>query len=49
MATGLPLRRVGEPVAEKTASQMAYAPDAAKTHFAALRRMLDREAPDYLQ
>ncbi|NNG04348.1 MAG: aldolase [Inquilinus sp.] len=49
MATGLPLKRVPEAVVEKTAAQMAYAPEAAATHFAALRRILERESPDYLQ
>ena len=47
MSTGLPLKRVPEDVAERTASRISQASDAAAAHFAALRRLLDRDAPDY--
>ena len=50
MSTGLPLKRVPQSVAENTAASIAtdYA-QAATAHFTALKRMLDRDAPDYLQ
>lgn len=46
MSTGLPLRPMTDEVARKTAEQWqeCWEPD---THFAALKRMLDREEPDY--
>ncbi len=49
MATGLPLKRVPDAVADSTAARIAEPSDAAAAHFAALRRMLDRSAPDYTQ
>lgn len=49
MATGLPLKRVAASVAERTAARIAEPSHAASTHFAALRRLLDRDAPDYAQ
>ncbi len=48
MSTGRPLRRVPAAVAAKTAQQ--YADEGgklARPHFEALKRILDREAPDY--
>jgi len=49
LSTGRPLRRVSAQVAERTARQFV-APDNAgqmTAHFTALKRLLDREAPDY--
>lgn len=49
LASGLPLNPVSDSVAKKTAAQWkAYVDQgASKRHFAALMRILDREAPDY--
>jgi len=45
---GRPLRRVRQDVIELTGAQMAAEREqAAALHFAALKRILDREAPDY--
>lgn len=47
-STGLALRRVRPEVARETCRTMlADAPRYAGAHFAALKRILDREAPDY--
>lgn len=48
MSTGLPLRAMPEEVARRTAEQWreCWEPEA---HFAALKRMLDREEPDYAE
>jgi len=46
-ATGRPLRRLAEPVVEATARQWSGMADHAERHFAALRRRLDRDEPDY--
>jgi ribulose-5-phosphate 4-epimerase/fuculose-1-phosphate aldolase len=49
MSTGQPLKRVPQDVVALTASQMDRdgAREGAKHHFAALKRILDREQPDY--
>lgn len=47
MSTGLPLKRVGDDVAEAFGAQMSNTADAAEAHFTALRRMLDKETSDY--
>lgn len=49
MSTQRPLRRVPEAVARKTAQQLAGAENEAQVrgHFEALKRILDREEPDY--
>lgn len=47
-STGRTIRCVPDGIAEKTASQIAATgDDAAHRHFAALKRILDREEPDY--
>lgn len=48
MSTGLPLKRVPQDVAESTAARIAEPSQSAAAHFTALRRMLDRDVPDYL-
>ena len=47
MSTGRPLKRVPENEAERTRAEFASYPDQAALHFAALKRILDREEPDY--
>jgi hypothetical protein len=47
MGTGKPLRMVPERVAGLTARQMAEDSEQAGLHFAAIRRMLDRDAPGW--
>jgi len=47
MATGLPLKRVPEDEAKRTAAEFATYENQAELHFAAQRRLLDREEPDY--
>jgi hypothetical protein len=47
-ATGLPLRKVRPEVARGTCRMiLAYTPKYAGAHFAALKRILDREDPGY--
>ena len=46
-STGLPLRRLDPAMVEATARQMARELDQGERHFAALKRILDREEPDY--
>ncbi len=46
MSTGLPLRLIPDEIARKTAEQWQQCWEPA-THFAALKRILDREEPDY--
>ncbi len=48
MSTGLPLKRVAKSVAESTAERISEPSQSAAAHFTALRRMLDRDAPDYV-
>ncbi|MCO6055075.1 class II aldolase and adducin N-terminal domain-containing protein [Pseudomonas sp. MOB-449] len=47
LATGRQLRIASDEVARKTARQWQDYPDFAEKHFAALRRMLDREEVEY--
>ncbi len=50
LSTGQPLKRVPQDVAAATARQMGRNSgerEGAHTHFAALKRILDREQPDY--
>ena len=48
MSTGRELRVVGDNLARATAAQiMADRPLYARLHFAALKRILDRDAPEY--
>jgi ribulose-5-phosphate 4-epimerase/fuculose-1-phosphate aldolase len=48
MSTGLPLRVMPDDVARRTAEQWTTDCWSAGDHFDALKRMLDREQPDYL-
>ena len=49
MSTGRPLRLMSDEVARKSAEQWHGAAwDAGEHHFAALKRILDREEPDYV-
>jgi ribulose-5-phosphate 4-epimerase/fuculose-1-phosphate aldolase len=45
--TGLPLRRISEPVLRHTEAQYGDDRLSAPLHFASLKRVLDREEPDY--
>jgi ribulose-5-phosphate 4-epimerase/fuculose-1-phosphate aldolase len=47
MTTGKPLRLVPEEIAKHTAAQMAGESQQAALHLAALKRILDREAPEW--
>lgn len=47
MSTGRPLKLVDEAMARKTAQQIADDRTQPLAHFAALKRILDRQAPDY--
>ncbi|MCY1562757.1 hypothetical protein D9M68_1002040 [compost metagenome] len=47
LASGRPLRISSDEVARKTARQWLDYPDFAERHFAALRRILDREEVEY--
>ena len=47
MGTGQPLRMVSESVAMKTGRQMAGESEQAALHFAALKRLLDRDEPGW--
>lgn len=46
--SGRPLRRLSEAMVRKTAEQMRADQQSAPDHFAALKRLLDRDSPDYL-
>ena len=46
-STGLPLRKIDPGVVAETARQMVREQDQAVRHFAALKRILDREEPEY--
>ena len=48
MSTGRPLKRVSDDLARKVAQQIA-GEDNSDRHFAALKRILDREEPDYAE
>lgn len=45
--TGRPLRRLSHAMMRETAQQMAADQQSAPDHFAALKRLLDRDEPDY--
>jgi ribulose-5-phosphate 4-epimerase/fuculose-1-phosphate aldolase len=45
--TGLPLRPIPEPVLQRTEAQYGDERSSAPLHFASLKRILDREEPDY--
>ncbi|MEO1193959.1 MAG: aldolase [Pseudomonadota bacterium] len=47
MQTGRPLRAVSDAIAAKTAAQFATMNDFGVDHFAALKRILDRDGADY--
>ena len=51
MWTGQPLKKLPEPVVEKTKRDIGggslYRPGPAQRHFDALKRILDRKEPDY--
>jgi len=47
MSTGRPLKLVDEAIARKTARQIAGDRTQPLAHFAALKRILDQQAPDY--
>ena len=49
LAMGKRLRIVPEEIAQRTAQQMAGESQQAKLHLAALKRILDRESPDWAQ
>ncbi|MCG8546960.1 MAG: aldolase [Alphaproteobacteria bacterium] len=46
--SGLPLRRLPEPVIDLTMQQLSGDRSSAPLHFASLKRVLDREEPDYV-
>lgn len=48
-STGARLKHVPEPVADLTRRQMAQEDQQSVLHFAALKRILDREEPDYAE
>jgi len=47
MSTGKPLKRIPGPMIEKTVAQMAQGGTQTLQHLDAIKRILDREAPDY--
>ena len=47
MSTGRPLKRMPQEIVETTAIQSAAEVPLAEMHFAALKRVLDRDQPDY--
>jgi ribulose-5-phosphate 4-epimerase/fuculose-1-phosphate aldolase len=47
LSTGRALKRVPEAIVRRTAAQMAEGALQTEAHFEALKRLLDREAPDY--
>jgi ribulose-5-phosphate 4-epimerase/fuculose-1-phosphate aldolase len=49
MATGRPLKRVPDETICQTLAEFASYENQAELHFAALKRMLDREEPDYAE
>jgi ribulose-5-phosphate 4-epimerase/fuculose-1-phosphate aldolase len=46
-STGLPLRVIPKTVCEKFIEQLEEVPEQAQLHFDAIKRILDREAPEY--
>jgi ribulose-5-phosphate 4-epimerase/fuculose-1-phosphate aldolase len=47
-STGLPFRRLSDRVVRETARKMELVLDSGRLHFDALKRVLDREEPDYV-
>ena len=47
MSTGRPLRTVNDRIAAETAQQMAQESEQAELHFAAIKRLLDRDEPGW--
>jgi ribulose-5-phosphate 4-epimerase/fuculose-1-phosphate aldolase len=47
LQTGLPLRRIPDDIAEKTAQQLESYPEQDQRHLAELKAILDTEASDY--
>jgi ribulose-5-phosphate 4-epimerase/fuculose-1-phosphate aldolase len=47
LSTGRPLQHVGEPIASRTAREWNALPEFCEKHLAAIKRVLDREEPDY--
>jgi len=47
MSTGRPLKRIPEAMIEKTVAQLAEGGTQTMAHLDAIKRILDREAPDY--
>ena len=47
LQTGQPLRVLSDEIAEKTAAELDDYPGQAEAHLAQIRRVLDREDPDY--
>jgi hypothetical protein len=47
LATGRPLKRVPDDAARRTAAEFASYENQAELHFAAQRRLLEREEPDF--
>jgi ribulose-5-phosphate 4-epimerase/fuculose-1-phosphate aldolase len=47
MATGRPLKRVPEAEVERTRAEFDLYEEQANLHFAALKRLLERDEPDY--
>ncbi|MBB5516745.1 ribulose-5-phosphate 4-epimerase/fuculose-1-phosphate aldolase [Rubricella aquisinus] len=47
LQTGLPLRVLSDEIAEKTAAELDDYPGQAEAHLAEIRRVLDRDDPDY--
>lgn len=49
LQTGMPLRRISDEIAEKTAQELEAYPDQDTQHLAQLRAILDAEGSDYAQ
>ena len=47
-STGLPFRRIPDDVLDQTVEQMGGEHETARLHFASLKRILDKEEPDYV-
>jgi hypothetical protein len=47
MATGRPLKRVPDDEARRTSAEFASYQNQAELHFGALRRLLEREEPEF--
>lgn len=47
-STGLPFRKIPEDIVDQTVEQMGGERETARLHFEALKRILDKEEPDYV-